>query len=40
MWALGHLGDDAVVPKLRTIAATDDDEDVREIAEKTANFLT
>ncbi|WP_264555027.1 HEAT repeat domain-containing protein [Halocatena marina] len=40
IWALGHLGDDAVVPKLRTIAATDDDEDVREIAEKTANFLT
>lgn len=37
--ALGHLGDDAAVPKLRTVAETDDDETVRELAEETAEFL-
>lgn len=37
--ALGHLGDDAAVSKLRTVAEADPDEDVREIAEETANFL-
>lgn len=37
--ALGRLGDDAAVPKLRTVAETDEDEDVREIARETADFL-
>ena len=37
--ALGRLGDDAVVPDLRTVAETDADEDVREIAGETAAFL-
>lgn len=37
--ALGHLGDDAAVPKLRDVAATDDNRDVRELADETANFL-
>ncbi|MFC4551128.1 MULTISPECIES: HEAT repeat domain-containing protein [Halorussus] len=37
--ALGELGDDAVVPKLETVAETDDDEDVRELAADTVDFL-
>lgn len=37
--ALGRLGDDAVVPRLRTLAEEDDDEDVREIAGETADYL-
>ncbi|QLK26337.1 HEAT repeat domain-containing protein [Natrinema zhouii] len=37
--ALGHLGDDAAVPKLRDVAATDANRDVRELADETANFL-
>ncbi|RRJ33790.1 HEAT repeat domain-containing protein [Halocatena pleomorpha] len=37
--ALGHLGDAAAVPKLRTVAETASDETVRAIATKTANFL-
>ncbi len=37
--ALGHLGDDAAVEKLRILADSDADENVREIAAKTANFL-
>ena len=37
--ALGRLGDEGAVPKLRTVAETDDDEDVREIAAETAAFL-
>lgn len=36
---LGHLGDDAAVPELRALAESDDDEDVREVAETTAEFL-
>ncbi|WP_170972329.1 HEAT repeat domain-containing protein [Natronorubrum halophilum] len=37
--ALGHLGDDAAVSKLREVAAADANEDVRELATETANFL-
>ena len=37
--ALGHLGDDAAVPELRRVAERDDDEDVRELAAETADFL-
>ncbi|MDS0295661.1 HEAT repeat domain-containing protein [Halogeometricum luteum] len=37
--ALGRLGDEGAVPELRTLAETDDDEDVREIAAETAAFL-
>ncbi|WP_435180547.1 HEAT repeat domain-containing protein [Halorussus sp. AFM4] len=37
--ALGHLGDDAAVPDLRRVAEADDDEDVRELAAETADFL-
>lgn len=40
IWALGHLGDDAAVSKLQTIAETDDDDEIRNIANETANFLT
>lgn len=38
--ALGRLGDNGSVPRLRTVAETDDDEDVREIAAETVAFLT
>ncbi|UPM42713.1 HEAT repeat domain-containing protein [Halocatena salina] len=38
--ALGYLGDDAAIPKLRTVAETAADETVRSLATKTANFLT
>lgn len=37
--ALGHLGDDAAVPKLRQLAETETDDDVRELASDTAAFL-
>lgn len=37
--ALGRLGDDAVVPRLRALAEDDDDEDVRELAADTADYL-
>lgn len=37
--ALGHLGDDAAVPKLRELAEADPDEDVRTLAAETADFL-
>ncbi|GAA0243092.1 hypothetical protein GCM10009000_068410 [Halobacterium noricense] len=37
--ALGRLGDDAAVEKLRALAETDDDENVRTIAAETADFL-
>lgn len=37
--ALGYLGDDVAVPKLRTVAEEDPDEDIQEIAARTANFL-
>lgn len=37
--ALGHIGDDAAVPKLRAVAMEDIDETVREIALETADFL-
>ncbi|WP_440767105.1 HEAT repeat domain-containing protein [Natronorubrum sp. DTA7] len=37
--AVGYLGDDAAVPKLRDVAATDANQDVRELADETANFL-
>lgn len=38
--ALGYLGDDDAVPRLRTVAEEDDDEDVREVAFETAEFLS
>ena len=38
--ALGRLGDDRSIPKLRSIAESDDDEDVRELAAETADFLS
>ncbi|MUV59358.1 HEAT repeat domain-containing protein [Halobacterium sp. CBA1126] len=38
--AIGRLGDVGAVPKLRTLADTDDNEDVRELAGETAAFLT
>ncbi|WP_233264995.1 HEAT repeat domain-containing protein [Halomarina oriensis] len=37
--ALGRLGDPAVVPDLRRVAASDADETVREVAEQTATYL-
>lgn len=37
--ALGHLGGDTAVPKLRSVAESDDDEDVRELAAETADYL-
>lgn len=37
--ALGYLGDDEAVSKLRAVAETDADEDVRAIAAETADFL-
>lgn len=37
--ALGYLGDSAAVPKLRTVAENDTDENVRAIAAETAEFL-
>ncbi|WP_247003874.1 HEAT repeat domain-containing protein [Halosolutus gelatinilyticus] len=37
--ALGHLGDDAAVSKLRAVAAADPNGDVRELASDTADFL-
>ncbi|MFC5973652.1 HEAT repeat domain-containing protein [Halomarina salina] len=37
--ALGRLGDDAAVSDLRRVASAEDDEDVRELAEATANYL-
>lgn len=37
--ALGNLGDDAAVSKLRTVAETDPDDDVQKLAEDTATFL-
>jgi hypothetical protein len=37
--ALGQLGDDAAVENLHRLAASDDDEDVRELAADTAAFL-
>ena len=37
--ALGHLGADAAVPRLRALATEDGDADVREIAADTADFL-
>lgn len=37
--ALGELGDETAVPELRTVAETDDDPNVREIARETADFL-
>lgn len=38
--AIGRLGDVSAVPKLRTLADTDENEDVRELAAETADFLT
>lgn len=38
--ALGRLGDSEAVPKLRTVAESDDDENIRELAEETADFLS
>jgi HEAT repeat protein len=38
--AVGRLGDSRAVPTLRAIADGDEDEDVREIAAETADFLT
>lgn len=38
--AIGYLGDDDAVPELRAVAENDPDEDVREIATETADFLT
>ncbi|EMA37304.1 Adaptin protein [Halococcus hamelinensis 100A6] len=38
--ALGRLGDDSAVPKLRSVVESDDDEDVRELAAETADFLS
>lgn len=37
--ALGELGDETVVPELRTVAETDADQNVQEIARETADFL-
>jgi len=37
--ALGRLGDDAAVPELRSMAESDDDKNVRDIAAETADFL-
>ncbi|WP_435345905.1 HEAT repeat domain-containing protein [Haloarchaeobius sp. HRN-SO-5] len=37
--ALGHLGDDAAVADLRRVAADDEDENVRSLAETTADYL-
>lgn len=37
--ALGHLGDDAAVPKLRELAETESDEEIRALASDTADFL-
>lgn len=37
--ALGYLGESGAVPKLRAVGETDDDEDVRELAAETADFL-
>ncbi|WP_226021853.1 HEAT repeat domain-containing protein [Halomicrobium salinisoli] len=37
--ALGRLGDDAAVPELRTMAEEDDEENVRELAAETADYL-
>ncbi|WP_052334907.1 HEAT repeat domain-containing protein, partial [Halorubrum sp. AJ67] len=37
--ALGRRGDPDVVDELRTVAAEDDDETVRELAEETVTFL-
>ncbi len=37
--AFGRLGDDDVVPKLRTMAEEDDEENVRDLAAETADFL-
>ncbi|SFL43913.1 HEAT repeat-containing protein [Halogranum rubrum] len=37
--ALGYLGDESTVPALREVAETDDDEDVRELAADTAEFI-
>jgi len=37
--ALGHLGDDAAVPALRSVADSDEDEDVQDLAGETADFL-
>lgn len=38
--ALGRLGDDAAVSKLRTVAGEDENEAIREIAVETVDFLT
>ncbi|MCG1003191.1 MULTISPECIES: HEAT repeat domain-containing protein [Halobacterium] len=38
--AIGRLGDVSAVPKLRTLADTDENEDVRDLAAETAAFLT
>ncbi|GAA0283319.1 HEAT repeat domain-containing protein [Halobacterium noricense] len=38
--AIGRLGDVSAVPKLRTLADTDENEDVQELAAETADFLT
>lgn len=38
--AIGRLGDVSAVPKLRTLADTDENEDVRDLAAETADFLT
>ncbi|MFC7203176.1 HEAT repeat domain-containing protein [Haloferax namakaokahaiae] len=38
--ALGYLGDESTVPALERVAATDDDEDVRELAAATAEFIS
>ena len=37
--ALGHLGDDAAVPKLRELAETESEEEIRALASDTADFL-
>ncbi|WP_225333516.1 HEAT repeat domain-containing protein [Halomicrobium urmianum] len=37
--ALGRLGDDDAVPTLRAMAEEDDDENVRELAAETADYL-
>ncbi len=38
--AIGRLGDVSAVPKLRTLADTDENDDVQELAAETAEFLT
>lgn len=38
--ALGYLGEESTVPALREVAKNDDDDDVRELASDTADFIS